>query len=97
MQYLAGVVVVKPAFQVHGVPAGHQTAVLENPQFSRGVVACGDDFMEGVFQRHRVVVSSLVLADQQGGQEGRRPTSISLKTQNRTAHYGQIMFSILWE
>lgn len=79
LQYLAGVVVVKPALQVDGVPAWHQAAVLENPQFSRGVVACGDDFMEGVFQRHRVVVSSLVLKDQQGGREGCRPTSISSK------------------
>lgn len=79
LQYLAGVVVVKPALQVDGIPAWYQTAVLENPQFSRGVVACGDDFMEGVFQRHRVVVSSLVLMDQQGGREGRRPRSISSK------------------
>lgn len=79
LQYLAGVVVVKPALQVDGVPAWHQTAVLENPQFSRGVVACGDDFMEGVFQRHGVIVSSLVLKDQQGGREGSRPRSISSK------------------
>lgn len=70
LQYLAGVVVVEPALQVDGVPAWHQAAVLENPQLSRGVVACGDDFMEGVFQRHRVVVSSLVLEGKRVGQVG---------------------------
>lgn len=69
LQYLAGVVVVEPAVQVDGVPAWHQAAVLENPQLSRGVVACGDDFMEGVFQRHRVVVSSLVLGGKGVGRE----------------------------
>lgn len=59
--YLAGVVIVEPALQVDGVPAWHQTAVLEDPQFDWSVVARGDDVMEGVFQRHRVIVGSLVL------------------------------------
>lgn len=52
---------VEPALQMDGVPARHQTAILENPQFARSVVACSDDFMEGVFQRDRVIVGSLVL------------------------------------
>lgn len=29
--YLAGVVVVEPTFQMDGIPAWHQTAILEDP------------------------------------------------------------------
>lgn len=60
-RYLAGVVIVEPALQVDGVPAWHQAAVLEDPQFSWRVVACGDHVVERVLQCHRVVVGSLVL------------------------------------
>lgn len=60
-RYLAGVIEVEPAIQVDGVPAGHQAAVLEDAQSDRRVVACSDDIMEGVLQRHRVIVGSLVL------------------------------------
>lgn len=59
--YLAGVVIVEPALQVDGIPAWHQTAILEDPQFYRRVVACGDDVMERVLQCHWVIVGSLVL------------------------------------
>lgn len=52
---------VEPALQVDGVPAWHQTAILKDPQFHWRLVACGDDVAEGVFQRHRVIVGSLVL------------------------------------
>lgn len=31
VRYLAGVVIVEPAFQMDGVPAWHETAVLEDP------------------------------------------------------------------
>lgn len=57
---------VEPALQMDGVPARHQTAILENPQFAWSVVACSDDFMEGIFQRNRVIVSSLVLLAKRG-------------------------------
>lgn len=60
-RYLAGVVIVEPALQVDGVPAWHQTAILEDPQFDWRVVACRDDVVERVLQCHWVVVGSLVL------------------------------------
>lgn len=71
VRYLAGVVIVEPALQVDGVPAWHQTAILENSQFDRRVVACRDDIVERVLQCHWVIVGSLVLlaGRRRGGNE----------------------------
>jgi hypothetical protein len=46
---------------VDGVPAWHQTAVLEHTQFYRGIMGSRDDIMEGVLQSHRVIMGTLVL------------------------------------
>lgn len=59
--YLPRGVVRQPALQVSWVPAREQASALQVAQFLRGLGFCRDHLEEGVIERHRVIVSTLVL------------------------------------
>lgn len=66
--YLVGVKGAEPVLNVDGVPAWDQAAVLESTQLQGSVRPSCDHLVEGVLQRHWVVVGSLVLRARGEGQ-----------------------------
>lgn len=61
MSHLPGGIVRQPALQVCGIPAREQASALQVSQLLGGLGFRRDHLVEGVIERHRVVVSTLVL------------------------------------
>lgn len=64
-----------------GIPAGEQASALQGAQLRRGLGLCRDHLVEGVVERHRVIVSTLVLENTSWIQEQEHDSALRFSVQ----------------